>query len=234
MFLILTLISSIYYFIVVNQLFIKFMSLFPIGIRKTDTDLEHYYNNINTQTTKENIMNTIYTTQTEFTKNTTVAAVEQFWNDASLSKEEVAAKLNTTVQVLREVKRKNKRFSKVMTSERAKGLPGYIINSDVVEESIVEEVSEDSSCDTSNYIPTEKITLTFTTTFRDEEVSIPVEITKGSTMWKDVEQSLLAHGQHLSEEVMVYVKGTDMPATYKEVLTGVYTEYEIKQNVKGN
>lgn len=175
-------------------------------------------------------MTTIYTTIKEFTHNTTPATVSEVWGDASLSIEEVANKLNTTPSVLRRLLTKPvKSFAKVMTSERAKGSLGYIIN-----KSIVEEVTENNSCDTPNFIPTEKITLTFTTTFRDKEVSVPVEITKGSTMWKDVEQSLIVHGQHLSEEVMVYIKGTDLPAKKEEVLTGVYTEYEIKQNVKGN
>jgi len=185
-------------------------------------------------------MTTIYTTQTEFTHNTTPATVEQVWNDVSLTNIEVAVKLNTTWRVLKEVKRKNKKFGKVMTSERSKGLSDRIVTKELTESEyeqdydIDETCCVDCSCDTPNFIPTEKITLTFTTTFRDEEVSIPVEIIKGSTMWKDVEQSLIVHGQHLSEETMVYIKGTDLPAKKEEVLTGVYTEYEIKQNVKGN
>jgi hypothetical protein len=178
-------------------------------------------------------MTTIYTTQTEFTHNTTPATVEQVWNDVSLTNEEVAAKLNTIWQVLKEVKRKNKKFAKVMTSERSKGLTGRIVTSDNSGESVVEETAEDNGSTKPNFITTEKITLTFTTKFRDEVVNLPIDIIPGSSMWKDVEQSLIAHGQHLSKDVTVYIKDTSIPATYSELLLGVCAEFEIKQNVGG-
>jgi len=184
-------------------------------------------------------MTTIYTTQTEFTHNTSPATVEHVWNDVSLTNEEVATNLNTTWRVLKEVKRKNKKFGKVMTSERSKGLSGRIVedfqqeleyNPDYESE---ETCCGNCSCEEPNFVTTEKITLTFTTKFRDEVVDLPIDIIPGSSMWKDVEQSLIAHGQHLSKDVAVFIKGTALKPTYPEVLTGVYTEFEIKQDVSG-
>lgn len=166
-------------------------------------------------------MTTIYTTQTEFTHNTTPATVEQVWNDVSLTNVEVAAKLNTIWRVLKEVKRKNKKFAKVMTSERSKGLTGIIVNSDV-EESSVEVTPQQESTKYS-----------FRQITRDGENVVKVDVVVGQTTISDITQQLAEQGMSLSKNIEFLVTGFQIPLTPAEVLSGQETDFTIRQQVQG-
>ena len=167
-------------------------------------------------------MTTIYTTQTELTHNTTPATVEQFWEDVSLTNEEVATKLNTTWRVLKEVKRKNKKFGKVMTSERSKGLSGRIVTDDV-EESVVEEVVPQQ----------ESTTYSFRQITRDGENVVKVDVVVGQTTISDITQQLVEQGMSLSKNIEFLVTGYQIPLTPAEVLSGQETDFTVRQQVQG-
>lgn len=168
-------------------------------------------------------MTTIYTTQTEFTHNTTPATVEQVWEDVSLTNEEVATKLNTTWRVLKEVKRKNKKFGKVMTSERSKGLTGRIIITNDEEETIVEEVTPQQ----------ESTTYSFRQITRDGENVVKVDVFVGQTTISDITKQLSEQGMSLSKNIEFLVTGYQIPLTPAEVLSGQETDFTVRQQVQG-
>lgn len=167
-------------------------------------------------------MTTIYTTQTEFTRNTTIAAIESAWNNTSLSKEQVASELNTTVRVLMETRRKNKRFGEVMTAKRNKGLPGYIIGTEI-EESVVEEVTSQQ----------EATTYSFRQITRDGEHVVKLDIVIGSTTMDEVKQKLIEEGMSLSNSIEFVMTGYQVALTPAEVLSGQETDFTVRQQVQG-
>ena len=167
-------------------------------------------------------MTTIYTTQTEFTRNTTIAAVESAWNNTSLSKEQVASELNTVVRVLMETRRKNKRFGEVMTSKREKGLPGYIVGSGSTE-SVVEEVTPQQ----------ESTKYSFRQITRDGENVVKVDIIVGLTTISDITKQLTEQGMSLSKNIEFLVTGYQIPLTPAEVLSGQETDFTVRQQVQG-
>lgn len=168
----------------------------------------------------------IYTTQTEFTRNTTLAAVEQAWEDSSLSNEEVATKLNTTWHVLKETKRKNKRFAKVMVSERSKGLSGYIINPN-----LAEEVSDNVEQET---VTTPQSTVySFRQITRDGEQVIKLDIVDGQVSIDDITKQLSEKGMSITKGMEFVVTGFQIPVTPAEVLSGVATDFTVRQQVSG-
>lgn len=167
-------------------------------------------------------MTTIYTTQTEFTHNTTPATVEQVWGDVSLTNEEVAAKLNTIWRVLKEVKRKNKKFGKVMTSERSKGLTGRIVTN-VSGVSAVEEGTPQQ----------ETTTYSFRQITRDGENVVKVDVVVGQTTISDITQQLAERGMSLSKNIEFLVTGYQIPLTPAEVLSGQETDFTVRQQVQG-
>lgn len=178
-------------------------------------------------------MATIYTTQTEFTHNTSPATVEHVWNDVNLTNEEVATNLNTTWRVLKEVKRKNKKFSKVMTSERSKGLTGRIVDEELTESEYEQDYDVDETCCGDCSCEEQSTTYSFRQITRDGENVVKVDVIVGQTTISDITQQLAEQGMSLSKNIEFLVTGYQIPLTPAEVLSGQETDFTVRQQVKG-
>jgi len=178
-------------------------------------------------------MTTIYTTQTEFTHNTSPATVEHVWNDVSLTNEEVATNLNTTWRVLKEVKRKNKKFGKVMTSERSKGLSGRIVEDFQQELEYNPDYESEETCCGNCSCEEQSTTYSFRQITRDGENVVKVDVVVGQTTISDITQQLSEQGMSLSKNIEFLVTGYQIPLTPAEVLSGQETDFTVRQQVQG-